>query len=94
MFIAGHTNKDHSAKNFSIIKNNSELMKYIIKEEPTHIICFIAGLVINKVLKISLKFFNIHCEEPPKYPGIVSILMLCEISFTNNMLAYMKCFQR
>ena len=75
MLIAECRRKHHSAKNFAIIKNNSELMQYIIKEEPTHVICFRAGLVINKkVLNLGPKFFNIHCADLPKYPGIGSIL--------------------
>ena len=75
MIVAEHRRKRHFTEKFSIIKNNSELMKCIIKEEPTHVICFRAGLIINKkVLKLGPKFFNIHCADLPKYPGIGSIL--------------------
>ncbi len=59
---------------FPIIRNNKDLLSLIKKYNPTRIILFRAGLVINKqIISIGIPLLNIHCANIPEYGGLGSI---------------------
>jgi len=58
----------------SEIRNNKDLLSVINVHNPSQIILFRAGLIVNKeVIMRGIPLMNIHCAKVPSYGGIGSI---------------------
>ncbi len=56
------------------ISSNSDLLALIRDLEPTQVLMFRAGLIINRaVIETGIPILNIHCALVPEYGGIGSI---------------------
>lgn len=53
------------------IKTNSELHKFVYKNNVTHVVLFNSNLIITPgVFDPNVELLNIHCINPEKYPGL------------------------
>lgn len=74
MVLADLRRDDQSIPEFPIIKTNEDLLDCLSVEKPDRVICFRAGLVLNrKVLSLGPQFLNIHCADLPDFAGLGSI---------------------
>jgi len=76
MFICEFFRQDNyfNIKRYNSLNNNSELISNIEQHNPSRIILFRAGLIINKkVISLGVPLLNIHCAKIPEYGGLGSI---------------------
>lgn len=58
----------------TFIRTNAELLSILNSLDPSKVVCFRCGLVINKsVLSTGVPIYNTHCSSLPEYPGIGTI---------------------
>jgi methionyl-tRNA formyltransferase len=68
----GRENQDIAE--YPIVKTNGDLVRYIADEKPDRVVCYRAGLVLNRqVLRLGPQFLNIHCADLPDFGGLGSI---------------------
>lgn len=74
MAVADLYRKKIEIRNFPAVKTNEDLFHYLNAHKPDYVICYRAGLVVNKrLLELGPHFLNIHCADLPEFPGLGSI---------------------
>lgn len=68
------TRKDVSIPDYPIISNNNDVRAMVESELADEVICFRAGLVLNKTtLALSPQFLNVHYADLPEWGGLGAI---------------------
>lgn len=71
MAIANRKRQNVETRVLPSVKTNNEVKKIINTETPDRVVCFRAGLVLNRsVLGMGPQFLNVHCAELPEFSGL------------------------
>lgn len=75
MFFSDLLRKNYPlTKKYEAIKNNSDLINIIKKNNIKTIVLYRGGLIISKkIIDMNIRILNIHCAKIPEYGGIGSI---------------------
>lgn len=69
--IAELLREDYPIDAFPVVRTNSNLLQVIVQQQPERVVCYRAGIVLNReVLRLKPQFLNIHCAELPRYGGL------------------------